>query len=71
MRLWRWLRGVRDNDDAQAVVEQQKKLAQAQRDTAWIADVAAPQLARLPADQFVDRVRLAMTWRDERKETRS
>jgi hypothetical protein len=54
-------RGAHDTADAQAAVEARKKLAQAQRDTAWIADVAAPQLARLPTDQFVDRVRDAMT----------
>lgn len=62
MSFWARLtrRDVSDGADVQAAVEARKKLAQAQRDTAWIAEVAAPQLARLSADQFVDRIRAAM-----------
>ena len=60
MRLWRWLRGERDDSDAQAAAEQRDKLAQAQRDTGWIVDVAGPQMDRLPGDQFVARIREAM-----------
>lgn len=62
MSFWVWLtqRGALDDTDGQAAMEARKKLAQAQRDTVWIAEVAAPQLARLSADQFVDRIRAAM-----------
>lgn len=63
MNWWRWLmrRSAGESEDAVAVVEARKKLEQARRDTAWITDVAAPQLARLPQEQFVDRVRNALT----------
>lgn len=61
MKLWQWLRGERDNADALAAADQQEKLNQARRETLWIAQVAAPALARLPANEFVERVRSAMT----------
>jgi hypothetical protein len=61
MRWWRWLRRERDQTDALAAAAQRKKLDEARRDTLWITQVAAPALARLPANEFVERVRAAMT----------
>ena len=61
---WRWwMRRIRDDSDTRSANEQREKLAQARRETGWIVRVAAPELARLPADQFVERVRSAMTLR--------
>ena len=65
MSWWRWWRRDRDRPDAAAAIEQRAKLAQARAETPWIATVAAAELAKLPPEQFADRVRLAMTLRPE------